>query len=296
MVSQAHKTLHFTPWILLNFMLLILVSSNSDLVSHYTDFVYEQCRNETRIPHTLVSSLMQELVEKSTESKFYQTSSGDDFVAISGKFQCRHDLTIESCHDCIVNTVTRLTCSSGSLARVQLKGCFMSLEPEPEPRPEIGNRRIGTEGLVGGRKDYLQHKKCGERRSWLEGLEEVRDVAFESVAKCVTSSGVGYCDKRYEGMYAMGQCEGSLEVCECGECVSNAFQVAQDECWGSDSGEVYLENCFISFSDYQPHKGKGAEGGSGKIAAMVVGVGVAIALLSTLCYCIRSSTRKQDDW
>ncbi|KAI7733213.1 hypothetical protein M8C21_006177 [Ambrosia artemisiifolia] len=275
-------------------MLLILVSSTSNPFSHYTDFVYEQCRNDTRIPPTLVSSLKQELVEKSIKSKFYQTSSGDDFVAISGKFQCRHDLTTDHCHDCIVKTVTKLTCLPGSLARVQLKGCFMSLEPEPEPEPDGGRIMIDNKGVVGVRKDYLQHKKCGERRSWLEGLGEVRDVAFETVAKCVTSSRVGFCDERYEGMYVMGQCEGSLEGCECGECVGNAFQVAQDECWGSYSGEVYLENCFISFGDYQQHKGKGAGGGSGKVAAMVMGVVVAIGLLSTLFYCIKSSTRKQD--
>ncbi|KAD4583992.1 hypothetical protein E3N88_21593 [Mikania micrantha] len=182
------------------------VSSNSDQVSRYTDFVYMKCRNETRLPQSLVSSLLQELVEKSTVSKFYQTSTGDDTFAVSGKFQCRHDLTINDCHDCIVKT----------------------------------------------------------------------------------------------GMYAMGQCVGSLEECECGACVSNAFQVAQDECWGSDSGEVYLQNCFISYSDYKPqeaggnsYQGKGVGGGSAKIAALVVGAGVALGLLSTLCYCIKSSARKQ---
>nr|GEW75226.1 Gnk2-like domain-containing protein [Tanacetum cinerariifolium] len=117
------------------------------------------------------------------------------------------------------------------------------------------------------------------------------------------SSGIGHCETTHEGMYAMGQCAGSLEECECGECASNAFQVAQDECWGSDSGEVYLENCFINFHDNQPNQGgRGSSqgnsigGGSGKVAAMVIGVGVALALLSTICYCIISSRKKRDDW
>ncbi|XP_076911416.1 plasmodesmata-located protein 2-like [Bidens hawaiensis] len=259
-MSQASKPLYVTPWILLNFMLLlILTSSNSESISHYTDFVYKKCRNETHIPDTLVTSLVQELVEKSTKSKFYQTSTGDDIVTVSGKFQCNYDLNVDNCHDCIVNIVSRLKCSSSSLARVQLKGCFISLEPEPEPtpdQPEHESVKANNRGLnLIVRNDYLQHKKCGERRSWIEGLQEVRDAAFEMVAKCVTSSGVRYCEKRHEGMFAMGQCEGGLEVCECGECVSNAFQVAQDECWGSNSGEVYLENCFVSFSDYKPHQG-----------------------------------------
>ncbi|PWA47489.1 gnk2-like domain-containing protein [Artemisia annua] len=184
-------------------------------------------RNGTHIPKNLVSSLLQELVEKSKTSKFYQTSTGDDTFAVSGIFQCRGDLANENCHDCILNTITKLSCASGgSLARVQLKG-------------------------------YFQHKKCGERRSWFEGLQEVRDAAFELVTKCVMSSHIGHCETTHEGMYGMGQCAGSLEECECGECVSNAFQVAQDECWGSDSGEVYLENCFINFRDNQPNHGGG---------------------------------------
>lgn len=72
------------------------------------------------------------------------------------------------------------------------------------------------------------------RRSWFEGSKEVRDAAFEAVINCVMLSGIGHCEMTYEVMYAMGHCVGSLGECECGECVSNAFQVAQDKCWGSD--------------------------------------------------------------
>ncbi|XP_071713401.1 plasmodesmata-located protein 2-like [Rutidosis leptorrhynchoides] len=290
------------PLMLINFMLLNFVSSNPSEVSHYTEFVYKKCRNETHIPQNFVSSLLQELVERSTNSKFYQTSTGDDTLAVSGMFQCQHYLTNDDCHDCIVNTVTRLSSPSSSLARIHLKGCFMSLEPEPEPEPEpegdIDHNRV----LIGVQKDYVQHKKCGERKALFDGLEEIRDVSFEIVAKCVTSSVIRYCDTTKEGLYAMGQCVGSLGECECGECVSNAFQVAQDECWGSDSGEVYLDNCFITFSDdQQPTQGgtsysheNNVGGGSAKVAAMVVGIGVALALLFSLCYCIKSSSRKHE--
>ncbi|XP_071713403.1 plasmodesmata-located protein 2-like [Rutidosis leptorrhynchoides] len=288
------------PLMLINVMLLTLVSSNPNTVSRYAEFVYKKCRNETHIPQNLLSSLLQELVEKSTNSKFYQTSTGDDTLAVSGMFQCQHYLTNDDCHDCIVKTVTRLSCPSSPLVRIHLKGCFMSLEPEPEPEPDIGHNRV----LIGIQKDYVQHKKCGERKALFDGLGEIRDVAFEIVAKCVTSSVIGFCDTTNEGMYAMGQCVASLGECECGECVSNAFQVAQDECWGSDSGEVYLDNCFITFSDDQQLTRGGisyshennVRGGSAKVAAMVVGIGVALALLFSLCYCIKSSSRKHEDW
>ncbi|KAJ9545934.1 hypothetical protein OSB04_025641, partial [Centaurea solstitialis] len=311
MMSKQRKIVRFTPLILLNLSLLIFVSSNPDTVSHYTDFVYKKCRNETRLPENLVSSLLQELVEKSSESKFYQMTMGDNTFMVSGVFQCRMDLTNDQCHTCILTILPRLPCGSILLARVQLRGCYLSLqlEPESEPEPELDpvpeeGGRINSRALASTtfvQKDYLQHKKCGLRRVGFEGLEEIMYAAFEAVIGCAMSGGDGHCVTTLEGIYAMGQCEGNLGKCECGKCVDSAFQVARDECWGSDSGEVYLENCFVSFSDDESNQGDrnfsrehDIGGGSAKLVAIVVGVGVAIALLSTVCYCIRSSTRKRD--
>ncbi|CAI9301980.1 unnamed protein product [Lactuca saligna] len=300
MVPKQRKILHFTSTILLNFTLLILVSSNPDTTSHHTEFIYKKCQNVTHLPQKLASSLIQELVEKSSNSKFYQTTTGDDTFAISGAFECRHDLTNTDCNNCIVNTLPRLSCGSDFLSRVQLKGCYISLEPEPNiPDPE--GDRIDERVLIGFQKDDLQHKKCGERRVGLEGLEEVRDAAFEAIARCIISSGDKHCEMSHEWMHVVAQCDMSLEGCQCGKCVSNAFQVAQDECLGSDSGEVYLTNCFISFSDDNGggnySQGRNIGGSSAKVVAMVVGIGVALALLFALCYCIRSSKRKRgDDW
>ncbi|KAL4557489.1 hypothetical protein LXL04_035669 [Taraxacum kok-saghyz] len=293
MVSKQRKTIPFNPSILLNFTVLILVSSNSNTSSHYTDFVYKKCRNEAHLPQNLVSSLIQELVEKSAESKFYQTTTGDDTFAVSGMYQCRRDLTTNNCHDCIVNILPRLSCDLGLLARVQLKGCSISLEPEPD--------RIDNRVLIGFQNNNLQHKKCGERRHVFDGLEEVKDAAFEVIARCVMSSGDRHCEMSHGWIHVVAQCDMIMEECQCGECVSNAFQVAQDECWESVSGEVYMENCFVNFSDDQPTEGGGnfsqehnIGGGSAKVVAMVVGIGVALALLSALCYCVRSSRRKHD--
>ncbi|XP_024969027.1 cysteine-rich repeat secretory protein 3-like [Cynara cardunculus var. scolymus] len=303
MVLKQRKILHFTPSVLLNLALLIFVSSDSDIVSHYTNFVYKKCRDEARIPQNLVSSLLQELVKKSSETKFYETVMGDDTFSVSGVFQCRMDLTDDHCHTCILNAIPRLSCGSNFLARVQLKGCYLSLQPKPEPKPELDLVHEG--GKINGRalvsttflqEDYLQHKKCGQRRARFHSWEEVLNAVFEAIVGCVMSSRDGHCVTKLEGVYAMGQCEGSLERCECGKCVNNAFQVARDECRGSDSGEIYLENCFVSFSDNESNEENDVAGGSAKSVAIVVGVGAALALLSAICYCIRSSTRKHDDW
>ncbi|KAK3012012.1 hypothetical protein RJ639_011143 [Escallonia herrerae] len=53
---------------------------------------------------------------------------------------------------------------------------------------------------------------------------------------------------KYEDMHVMAECEGTLGACECGECVSNAVEVAQDECTDSVSGQIYVDHCFLSYS------------------------------------------------
>lgn len=57
----------------------------------------------------------------------------------------------------------------------------------------------------------------------------------------------GFCKLRYESMHGVAQCAGNLGHCECGGCVSAAAQMALDECGYSASGEIYLDQCFVSY-------------------------------------------------
>ncbi|XP_028107824.1 plasmodesmata-located protein 2-like [Camellia sinensis] len=94
----------------------------------------------------------------------------------------------------------------------------------------------------------LQHKTCSDSKADSSGLIELRDAAFAALESNVVSSANGFIDMIYESMHMVAQCGGNLEGCECGGCVNNAVQIAQDECGNSLSGEVYLDSCFISFS------------------------------------------------
>ncbi|XVF30995.1 hypothetical protein REPUB_Repub16aG0107200 [Reevesia pubescens] len=78
------------------------------------------------------------------------------------------------------------------------------------------------------------------------GFEEVRGAAFAAVESGVTD-GDGYCKENNELMQVIAQCEGDLGPCDCGKCVSIAFQIAQEECGTSLSGQFYLDTCFISY-------------------------------------------------
>lgn len=58
-----------------------------------------------------------------------------------------------------------------------------------------------------------------------------------------------------------GQCEGDLSGGECGECVKEALQRAE-ECGRAVSGEVYLLQCYVSYR-YYPN-GVSGDNSSGK--------------------------------
>lgn len=93
--------------------------------------VYKHCASHVSAVPTagslpeILSSLFRELVEQSSVSKFYETSVGDDDIAVSGLFQCRDDLGGDQCSDC----VNRLPEMSNALCGRQVQLPFHALVP-----------------------------------------------------------------------------------------------------------------------------------------------------------------------
>ncbi|KAE9448013.1 hypothetical protein C3L33_20088, partial [Rhododendron williamsianum] len=218
--------------------------------------VYKHCASHVSAVPTagslpeILSSLFRELVEQSSVSKFYETSVGDDDIAVSGLFQCRDDLGGDQ-------TVP---------ARIRLSGCYLHYKAD-------GSQISRLE---------LQHKTCSDSKAASDGFEGVREGAFAAVVRGVMG-GNGFCDMSYESMHVTAQCQGNLESCDCGECVANAVQIAQDECGESISGEVYLD----SFGTRNI--------ASGELVAIVGGVAVAAAFVLFFFFFCKSSRRKSGD-
>lgn len=261
--------------------------------SNLHDLVYRHCANQYlstdpagSLPQIL-SSLFDELVEQSSQSKFYETSVGDDYIAVSGLFQCRNDLSRDQCFNCVnrLPEMSNTFCGRTVPARIRLSGCYLHYKAD-------GSQVSRLE---------LQHKTCSESKAANDGFEEVRDGAFAAVLSGVVE-GNGFCDTSYESMHVIAQCQGNLEGCDCGECVTNAVQIAQDECGESISGEVYLDSCFMSYdydgineipSNSNQGFGKGPAGNSssGRGLAFVAGGAVAVLLVFFFFYMCRSSRK-----
>ncbi|KAG9149436.1 hypothetical protein Leryth_003375 [Lithospermum erythrorhizon] len=119
-------------------------------------------------------------------------------------------------------------------ARVQLGGCYMRYEVS-------GFKEVsGTE---------LLYKICGSTQASGAGFGDRLDTALGEIVKGV-GNGNGYYAGGYESVYVLGQCEGDLGSNDCVQCVKNAIQNAKSECGYSISAQIYLQDCYISYSYY----------------------------------------------
>lgn len=212
---------------------LIFSHASTSNLQDYNRLIYKHCENKTTSTDNslVISTLLQELLEKSNESKYYATYAGDEKMSILGLFQCRGDLSNKDCYNCVNNLpqVSKTLCGITIPARIHLSGCYIHYQAD-----EIRTSRLG-----------ILHRICSKKTA-SKGFLEERNAAFGAVEECF-SSGQDYCDMIYESLHVMAQCEGNLASCDCSECVGNAVEIAKEECGNSVSGEIYLDSCYINY-------------------------------------------------
>ncbi|MBA0859649.1 hypothetical protein Goshw_009208 [Gossypium schwendimanii] len=278
---------------LLAFSHIVIILSNAETTSDYSTFIFKNCTTNTFTDSTkfhseTLSTFFEELVSKSSQEKFYKTTTGDDNNGISGFFQCRGDLNNNDCYKCITSLPEMLNtlCNKAVSARIQLHGCNVHYEAD--------------EFIEERSKFELLHKVCDEKKAVVVEFEEVRDAAFAGVESGVID-GDGYCKENYGLMQVIAQCEGDLGPCDCGECVTAALQIAEEECGTSLSGKVYLDSCFISYGYYPDgipdkfnHERKGGNNINGKLVAIVLGGAAALFIGYILFLSLKNLGKKED--
>ncbi|XP_021848542.1 plasmodesmata-located protein 3 isoform X2 [Spinacia oleracea] len=226
------------------FIFSILLCSSS-ASTDYTNLVYRGCANQ-KFPEPSglytqnLKSLFNSLNTQSQTTNFSKTTAGDGTeTAIFGLYQCRGDLNSVDCNNCVSQfpKFARKYCGSNSIAvRIQLVGCYMRYEI-------VGYQQISSTELL-----YKYCKKGGGGGGG-GGFEGKRDKAFEEVESGVVSGG-GFYAASYAAVYVVGQCEGDLVGSECGECVKTGLERVKAECGDAVSGQVYLNQCYISYTYY----------------------------------------------
>ncbi|XP_059626091.1 plasmodesmata-located protein 2-like [Cornus florida] len=265
----------------------ILVSS-----ADYTKLVYRGCADQkfqdpSGIYSQTLKTLFDTLVSQSSTAKFFNTTTGEGQSAILGLFQCRGDLSNDDCNNCVkkLPDMSQKLCGKTIAARVQLIGCYMRYET-------VGFKQVpGTE---------LLYKVCGSTQASGTGFDQRLDTALGEIETGV-ENGNGFYAGSYESVYVLGQCQGDLSSGDCVDCVKSAVETAQSDCGTSVSAQVYLQDCYISYTYYPngvPTKSLSGTGGSNtntntkKTVAIVVG-GVASLGFGIACLLFIKSVFKR---
>lgn len=261
-----------------------------------TNFIYKGCatqkfQDSTGVYSQTLKSLFTSLISQSSTSKFYKTTSGQGPSAISGLFQCRGDLNNGDCNRCVSNAQQLFDkmCGPAVAAKIHLAGCYI--------RYEISGFKVA------GATEEL-YKVCGSTRVSGSGFDQKLGSALGLVEKGVVS-GNGFYSGVYENINVLGQCEGDLVGGDCVNCVQSAEQKAKSNCGDFVLGQVFLQQCFITYS-YRPNgvpetlpsdtgrsKGKGMGPNTQKTVAIVVGGLVGSGLFIACLLVLKSAFKKK---
>ncbi|KAL0900920.1 hypothetical protein Bca101_084881 [Brassica carinata] len=245
------------------------------------------------------------LESESSRAKFFKTLAGNDQHAVSGWFQCREDYPSEICHRCVteLRDISSRLCGNATSARVHLRGCHMVYDIElVDSHTAQANNHHNYKLLETPERGLMSliHKICdGATAETFAGFEEMRTEAL-AAAETGVVDGHGFYEESYKLLHVVAQCDGHVEACDCGECVSAAAAAAAEECPWSIAGQIYLEGCYVGYT-YHPHEYPGdsyhEEGGkasTGKSLAIVVG-GVAALVFAAIFFLFLKSLRRKGD-
>ncbi|KHN14824.1 Cysteine-rich repeat secretory protein 3 [Glycine soja] len=179
-------------------------------------------------------------------------------------------------------------CSESISARVQLDGCYIHYETEELPEPETKSESKS--------RNLIIHNECGEPVVDYIKFKELMDEAFVNLESGILNSN-GYYAMNYKSVKLMAQCEGDSDICDCSNCVSDAVQVAKEECGTSLSARIYLDKCFISYYNIPRNFVPGARRNNNteKLAAIIVG-GAATLFLGFAFLSLLNSRFRKDDY
>ncbi|KAL3517736.1 hypothetical protein ACH5RR_020325 [Cinchona calisaya] len=275
---------------------LTLFTNHVVFSADYTNLVYKGCADQqfqdpTGVYTQSLKNLFDTLTSQSSSTKFYKTTTAGQGgqSAIIGLFQCRGDLSSNDCNNCVnkIPKISQKLCAKAVAARVQLGGCYLRYEVS-------GFRQVSATELI--------FKICGSTQASGTGFEDRLDTALGEIAKGVgSSSGNGFYTGGYESVYVLGQCEGDLASADCVDCVKTASQRAKSECSACISAQIYLQQCYISYTYYPngvPTKSlssspSGTGANTQKTVAIVLGGIVGVGFLIAASLFMKSAFKKR---
>ncbi|GJZ79713.1 Gnk2-like domain-containing protein [Tanacetum coccineum] len=134
-----------------------------------------------------------------------------------------------------------------------------------------------TRKIVRRTCEWLLHEECGVRAGTGTDFDRRKNRALKELVDHVGNKKGYYATRTfyYPQFNVLGQCEGDLGVDDCVNCVKPAIDFAQADCGSAFNGDVYLQKCYISYSDGGDNNG----GNTGGLVALVVAAVLAMSNL-----------------
>ncbi|KAM3685289.1 hypothetical protein ACJW31_11G106600 [Castanea mollissima] len=274
-LHSTHKTILVLRLLCLLFLLSSLSSHGYPVKAHI--FIYAGCSQEKYQPNSPfeanVNSFLASLASSSSQVSYNSLAIGNGSSpqadgSIYGLFQCRGDLKILDCSQCIQSAVTQigLVCPYSYGASLQLEGCYIRYEHVD---------------FLGKLDTSLRHTKCSKSSvsSDVDFFRRRDDVLADlqgTTGFRVSSSGL------VEGF---AQCLGDLNPTDCSSCLADAVGKLKTVCGSASASDVYLAQCYARYwasGYYDSSSDSTSEDQVGKTVAIIVGVLAGVAVLIVL--------------
>ncbi|KAK9273433.1 hypothetical protein L1049_018243 [Liquidambar formosana] len=265
------------------FFLLSFLTNHGSYLAKAHIFIYAGCSQEKYQPNSAFeanhNSLLSSIVTSASQASYNSFALGNGTSTtpegtVFGLYQCRGDLKITDCSQCIESAVNQigLVCPYSYGAGLQLDGCYVRYEHVDF----LGKLDIG-----------LMYKKCSKSVSNdIEFFRRRDDVLADLQAAIgfrVSSSGL------VEGF---AQCLGDLGSADCSSCLAEAVGKLKNLCGSAAAADVYLGQCYARYwaSGYYDFSSDSShEDQVGKTVAIIVGVLAGLAVLIVLLSFMRKA-------
>lgn len=219
--------------------ILILSFLSSFIPSHCStdSFLFGGCTQQKYTPNSPyqsnVDSLLTSLVNSATYSsydKFTVMGSSPQYI-VYGLYQCRGDLSMPDCAQCVARAVTQLgvLCSQTCGGSVQLQGCFVKYD---------------NASFLGVEDKTVVLKKCGPSVGYDTESMGLRDAVLGSLASGGGLYRVGGSGK----VQGIIQCTGDLSMGQCQDCVLEAIRRLKADCGTAVYGDMFLAKCYARYT------------------------------------------------
>ncbi|KAI5080921.1 hypothetical protein GOP47_0004104 [Adiantum capillus-veneris] len=225
------------------FLLFPVLSMQQQQDSHLGE-VYLQCLQNTSsssLSSSFTRNLAAALLNFTSLSSQGASKSGMNVVGSSGPdmvyaaFQCRGDLSGQSCGECVQNATVRLPqeCPQALGARVRLDGCFL---------------RYDNQSFFELDATYVIGFCNVENTSDAATLQTIADLMDNVTNEAPKQEVDGFASASANGIFAAAQCVGYLNESECSQCL---LRYPYSSMCASALGEqIYLASCDYRYETY----------------------------------------------